>query len=98
MSRVPARSAGRNDAHMRPAGWISSIPTTNGHAYKLGLQAWFRARLRGSFSLRHCLCPRLVPAAIHENTDGQAILRRVFSEPIEPGENDLGPDHRDEGI
>jgi hypothetical protein len=30
--------------------------------------------------------------AINETTDGPAILRRVFSEPIEPDEDDLGPD------
>jgi hypothetical protein len=45
--------------------------------------------------------PRRPPSktiAIHESTDGPAILRRVFSEPIEPDENDLGPDVRDEGI
>jgi hypothetical protein len=27
--------------------------------------------------------------AIHESTDGPAILRRVFSEPIEPDKDDL---------
>jgi len=45
--------------------------------------------------------PRRPPSktiAIHESTDGPAILRRVFSEPIEPEENDLGPEVRDEGI
>jgi hypothetical protein len=39
--------------------------------------------------------PRRPPSktiAIHESTDGPAILRRVFSEPIEPDENDLGPE------
>jgi hypothetical protein len=39
--------------------------------------------------------PRRPPSkaiAIDESTDGPAILRRVFSEPIEPDENDLGPD------
>jgi hypothetical protein len=36
--------------------------------------------------------PRRPPSkaiAIHESTDGPAILRRVFSEPIEPDTNDL---------
>jgi hypothetical protein len=36
--------------------------------------------------------PRRPPGkavAIHENTDGPAILRRVFSEPIEPDTDDL---------
>ena len=40
--------------------------------------------------------PRRPPSkaiAIHESTDGPAILRRVFSEPIEPDKDDL----RDEG-
>ena len=39
--------------------------------------------------------PRRPPSkaiAINESTDGPAILRRVFSEPIEPDENDRGPD------
>jgi hypothetical protein len=43
--------------------------------------------------------PRRPPSkaiAINESTDGPAILRRVFSEPIEPDEDDLGPDLRDE--
>ena len=45
--------------------------------------------------------PRRPPSkaiAIHESTDGPAILRRVFSEPIEPDENDLGRDLRNEDI
>jgi hypothetical protein len=45
--------------------------------------------------------PRRPPSkaiAINENTDGPAILLRVFSEPIEPDEDDLGPDLRDEDI
>jgi hypothetical protein len=45
--------------------------------------------------------PRRPPSktiAIHESTDGPAILGRVFSEPIEPDENDLDPDLRDEDI
>ena len=36
--------------------------------------------------------PRRPPSkaiAIHESTDGPAILRRVFSEPIEPDTDDL---------
>ena len=36
--------------------------------------------------------PRRPPGktiAIHESTDGPAILRRVFSEPIEPDKDDL---------
>jgi len=36
--------------------------------------------------------PRRPPSkaiAIHESTDGPAILRRVFSEPIEPDADDL---------
>ena len=36
--------------------------------------------------------PRRPPSkaiAIHQSTDGPAILRRVFSEPIEPDKDDL---------
>jgi hypothetical protein len=45
--------------------------------------------------------PRRPPSktiAIHESTDSPAILRRVFSEPIEPDKDDLDPDLRDEDI
>jgi hypothetical protein len=42
--------------------------------------------------------PSSKATAIHESTDGPVILRRVFSEPIEPDEDDLGPDLRDEDI
>ena len=45
--------------------------------------------------------PRRPPSkaiAIHESTDGPAILRRVFSEPIEPDTDDLDRSLRDENI